>query len=75
MYNVTVESLQATYGAKAAEKFNEISALTGAGVTATGFGAVEGGIAVTKDTPNFAEAEKIIKGGTAVVNSNKKEGN
>lgn len=75
MYNVTVDSLKATYGAQAAEKFNEIAKLTGAGVTATGFGAVEGGIAVTKDTPNFAEVEKIIKVGAVAVNSNKKEGN
>lgn len=60
--NITYEGLKKTHGADAAEVFNTISDLAGAGVRATGFDATEGGIAINKDTPNYDKIQTLLKG-------------
>ena len=58
--NVTYEGLKKTHGADAAEVFNTISDLAGAGVRATGFDSSEGGIALNEDTPNFDKIKTLL---------------
>ncbi len=58
--NVTYEGLKKTHGADAAEVFNTISDLAGAGARATGFDATEGGIAINEQTPNYDKIKTLL---------------
>jgi hypothetical protein len=58
--NVSLESLKKTHGDKAAEVFNEISKLSGAGITASSFDAHDGGIAINEDTPHYAKIKSLL---------------
>lgn len=59
--NVNLESLKKTHGDKAVATFNEISKLSGAGITASPFDAHEGGIAINKDTPHYEKIMNLLE--------------
>jgi hypothetical protein len=70
---VTVESLEKVHGKKAADVFNQISALGGHGVRATDFAGHEGGLAINSDTQNLDKIKALIEP-AAVAVKNEKEG-
>ncbi len=62
--HVTVETLTKMHGSRAADVFNEISALGGYGIRATDFAGHDGGLAVNDTTPNLDKIKALIEAKT-----------